>query len=504
MTVVAKGLATLLSGNSYHFGEVFSKLERQKRISGAVMEVDSSNRVGGKRGYQSPSSNKDRPQSNQVCRFWKGGNCIKGDQCNWVHPGVPTAGSVAYEQHGGFANGRVSSSGWQSGSPGSFSGSKRPNSGRTGESQQNGSGSERWGRPRTGTYPRGGQSSRSKAQGKPCKFWLNGDCKRGATCTFLHTHATANDIEMMTELKGHTKAIREITLPANSNQLYTGSQDGTVRVWDCTTAQCTSVENMGDDMGSILIESGTLFVGLNGLVKMYNIATGSQGAVSEFPGLVVALKFFGGYLVAGCRDGTILVWKFNATSDVFEPLISLKGHSGAVTALEAYGSDILFSASIDKTIRVWEVSTGKHIQTLEEHSEPVTGLLCWSGHLFSCSLDGTVKVWFIDSASNQLVLNHTHNNSDDASASSGDRSRGVLAICASTDLSGKPVLLVAYMNSSVRLYELPTFMERGTLFTREDVRALHVAPTAQIIFTGDNSGEVKVWRWKQPSEGAVN
>jgi hypothetical protein len=103
---------------------------------------------------------------------------------------------------------------------------------------------------------------------KPCTFWLKGHCTRGESCNFLHAHTTAPDVEMKTQLVGHEKAIRAIVLPEGHTQLYTGSQDGSVRVWDCGTGQCTSVVPMGGDVGALIYAAGWLFVGLPNEVKV--------------------------------------------------------------------------------------------------------------------------------------------------------------------------------------------------------------------------------------------
>lgn len=72
-----------------------------------------------------------------------------------------------------------------------------------------------------------------------------------------------------------------------------------------------------------------------------------------------------------------------------------KGHEEIVWAVEAHGSR-LFSASADKTIRVWDIESRRCEQVLEDHSRPVLSLAIANNKLFSGSYDYTIKVWSLD------------------------------------------------------------------------------------------------------------
>ena len=53
------------------------------------------------------------------------------------------------------------------------------------------------------------------------------------------------------------------------------------------------------------------------------------------------------------------------------------------------------SASLDKTLKVWDWATGELVRTLEGHADSVYGVAVTPDgrHAISASLDNTLKVW---------------------------------------------------------------------------------------------------------------
>lgn len=89
----------------------------------------------------------------------------------------------------------------------------------------------------------------------------------------------------------------------------------------------------------------------------------------------------------------------------------LRGHTYVVETA-AYSSDgkRIVSASFDKTIRIWDVATGKNIRTFEGHSEPVNSAMFSSDgkYIVSASQDKTVKIWDIATGKElQTLEGHT-------------------------------------------------------------------------------------------------
>ncbi|KAJ3031768.1 UNVERIFIED_CONTAM: hypothetical protein HDU68_000055 [Siphonaria sp. JEL0065] len=87
--------------------------------------------------------------------------------------------------------------------------------------------------------------------------------------------------------------------------------------------------------------------------------------------------------------------------ETWEWIATLVGYSDEITSLVLLSCDkLLISASLDKTIRVWDIESGRAIQLLTEHSEDVMALCVSSDEkvLISGSHDCTVKVWSLELA----------------------------------------------------------------------------------------------------------
>lgn len=101
----------------------------------------------------------------------------------------------------------------------------------------------------------------------------------------------------------------------------------------------------------------------------------------------------GNWLTLGCaRLGQLLVWEWKSESYILKQ----QGHYYDVNCL-AYSPDSQFVATgaDDNKIKVWTVSSGFCFVTFSEHTNAVTALHFMPGNhcLLSASLDGTVRAW---------------------------------------------------------------------------------------------------------------
>jgi platelet-activating factor acetylhydrolase IB subunit alpha len=126
----------------------------------------------------------------------------------------------------------------------------------------------------------------------------------------------------------------------------------------------------------------------------------------------------GGTLLASCSsDLTIKLWD---PSDEYKNIRTLPGHDHSVSAVRfipsgAAGSpssgNLLVSASRDKSLRIWDVSTGYCVKTIRGHAEWVRDVSpSFDGeYLLSAGNDYTARIWNTTSGEPQAtLLGHEH------------------------------------------------------------------------------------------------
>ncbi|KAK7285349.1 hypothetical protein RJT34_20118 [Clitoria ternatea] len=199
--------------------------------------------------------------------------------------------------------------------------------------------------------------------------------------------------------------------PLDQTNSMCRSTDGTVRIWDCHTARCVNVINIGVEVTSLICEGPWIFVGLRNavkyaeyvvvvVVKAWNIQTGSEFTLDRPKEQVLAMIVGNDTLFATAE------WGNPEANCPFALVASLSGHTKAAVCL-AVGGKMLYSGSMDQSIKVWDLETLECKMTLKEHTDVVTSLICWDDYLLSSSFGFTIKVW-VATEEGTLKVTYTH------------------------------------------------------------------------------------------------
>lgn len=133
--------------------------------------------------------------------------------------------------------------------------------------------------------------------------------------------------------------------------------------------------------------------GVFGLYQMPDFVCIHLLSISREKITTAVFNELGNWLTFGCAKlGQLLVWEWKSESYILKQ----QGHYFDVNCL-AYSPDsqLLATGADDNKIKVWTVSSGVCFVTFSEHTNAVTAVHFMPGNhcLLSASLDGTVRAW---------------------------------------------------------------------------------------------------------------
>ncbi|KAI9371815.1 WD40-repeat-containing domain protein [Aspergillus egyptiacus] len=230
----------------------------------------------------------------------------------------------------------------------------------------------------------------------------------------LHEHFAPGS--MIKEMPAHSDIVTAIDLDFPFGTMITAALDDTVRVWDLNTGRCTGfLEGHNASVRCLQIEDNI-------------VATGSVDASVRLWDLSRARSTH--------KDGRINNSEDNdsaAPSTTLEDcyVYSLDSHVGEVTALHFKGNTLV-SGSADKTLRQWDLATGRCVQTLDvlwaaaqsslgsdsqwrptgrlpdASADFVGAVQCFDAALACGTADGMVRLWDLRSGQvHRSLVGHT-------------------------------------------------------------------------------------------------
>ena len=232
-------------------------------------------------------------------------------------------------------------------------------------------------------------------------------------------------------INGHESVINSLVFSPDGTMLLSCSSDMTIKLWNIETGkQVRSFEGHRTQVKSIAFSpDGKSFVSvsLSGM-RLWNINSGEMiHSFDDHNGSYdVAFSPDGKYIVSGVgvdSENRIELWD----AETFKSLKYFDGHKSIIYCL-SFSPDgkYVLSGSEDKTLKLWNVKTGKKVRTfsgmLSGHKEEVkcADFSPDGKFIVSGSYDETVKVWKTDSGDNIGTYNvHSHGVTSIASSPDG-------------------------------------------------------------------------------------
>ncbi|MCF3600373.1 hypothetical protein L2E71_20105 [Planktothrix agardhii 1032] len=206
---------------------------------------------------------------------------------------------------------------------------------------------------------------------------------------------------------------------------------------------------------------------------------GHSGSVNS-----VAISPDGQILVSGSDDKTITIWDLSTGQE----LRTLTGHSESVNSVAiSPDGQTLLSGSRDNTIKIWQLSTGEELRTLTGHSESVNSVaISPDGQiLVSGSDDKTITIW--DLSTGQKLRTLTGAGSINSLAISPD---GQILASSHTVMGSMGCLF----DTTIKIWQLSTGVELRTLTVdfELDIISLAISPDGQtLVIVGDYT--ITIW-----------
>lgn len=201
-------------------------------------------------------------------------------------------------------------------------------------------------------------------------------------------------------LRGHTDYVNDVQIHSASGLLFSASDDNTVRVWDLETKRCLRVFGHQNTGGHVHHIQSVIPLTLDHLEDVDHLDADESvidGGVDEHGDSAIDDSAIeeGDAPDMAIADGELAVQRSSfsvgqvSRCDIFpEPKTPL--------ARKHYPTHML-TGSLDNTIKLWDIKTGKCVRTLFGHAEGVWSIAADHFRVISASHDKTVKVWELHS-----------------------------------------------------------------------------------------------------------
>ncbi|GAB4531489.1 MAG: hypothetical protein Tsb0014_15050 [Pleurocapsa sp.] len=219
-----------------------------------------------------------------------------------------------------------------------------------------------------------------------------------------------NTIQQQYSWQGHQTAISAIAISPDGKFLATGDEKGTIKIWDLLDKKLLFTLSEHTDTISSLIFSpdGRTLISSSWdrTIRLWETATGKIGkTLAGHSQLVnaIAITPNGEILATGSQDKTIRLWHLPTG----KLITVLKGHSLGVLSLAISGDGkTLVSGSADGMIKTWNLATKELIKTWQGHNDGIWSIAIASDNqtLFTSSWDKTIKVWDLNTSQQQSAI----------------------------------------------------------------------------------------------------
>ncbi|HUI08514.1 MAG TPA: protein kinase [Verrucomicrobiae bacterium] len=288
-------------------------------------------------------------------------------------------------------------------------------------------------------------------------------------------------------LKGHTHLVLSVSVSASGEQVISGGNDATIRLWQVKSGKCVSTlighENSVDSVFLGMDDRYALSGSADRTLRLWDLSTGK--CLRTFEGHTdavysVCLSADGKYALSGGRDATVRFWEVASGRCLRK--VDTQGNS--MLSAVSFAPDCRYALSNggrdNKDLKLWEITSGRCVRAFAGHNSLVqTVCVTRDGrYFFSGSSDNTLRHWELASGGCLRVFKgHTDS---------------VRAVSVTAD--GRYVVSASY-DGTIRVWEVATgrcvrILEGHT----SSVWALDLSLNGQCLVSGGADHTVRMWR----------
>ncbi len=242
-------------------------------------------------------------------------------------------------------------------------------------------------------------------------------------------------------------------------------------------------QNAGEALTALNTETGTTSTRIISATPQLNPISSQQPSISLVQTLTghtdlvksVAISPDGSTIVSGSADKTVKIWDLATGREK----ITLQGHTDWVYSVVITPDGLtIVSASSDNTIKVWDLDTGGEKETLPGHTDWVNSVAISPDRRTIVSGSWkNIKVLDVDTGEEKRTLKgHT---------------KSVNSVVISPD--GRNIVSGSYDNT-IKVWDLDTGVEKRTLESHtSSVNSVAISPSGLTIVSGSDDTTVKVW-----------